>query len=525
MAASTEKRSILINAGSNALRFASAALVGFFVRPVMVHGLGDERYGIWLLVDSVIAYMALGDLGIGAAVLRYVARFDGLEDREGINRVFSTSFAFFTCIGLLVLAIAFVLAFGWSRPLGVDPRLARDTRWLLALFGVNIAAGFPLGLYARVLEGTRRYPTLNAIQIATLLIRNALFVTIIFAGKGLIAIAIALTVCMLVQKIPLAVFAHRCVPTLRLSARYVDVATFRTIWGYSAYVFTALTAWRFAEQCNPIIINWFLGPAAITYFGIAASLNSNAGDALRRMMQVVTPTVSKWEAVRDFGAIRRLFLVGTRYLLYLAMPLQLGLILFGQPFLSLWMGERYGHLCYKTLVILALPLPLILAYSLAGRILQGSGKVRGLAALAVIRTVMNVPLVILMIRPWGIEGAATATSITITLHSLAVSVLVSRFTVTPLVRLFAQAYVTPVLVSLVLILAWVLGSHFLPPTSWTALFCVGLAGLSLYGAAALAADRDLRDDTTALVRNAHRLMIGSRLAARLAGPRSKGENL
>jgi len=359
--------------------------------------------------------MALGDLGIGAAVLRYVARFDGLRDDESINRVFSASLAIFGPIGLLLLAVTFVLAFGWSRPLGVEPYLAYETRWLLTLLGINFAFGLSIGLHLTVLEGLGRYPTINTIRIVGLLVRNGLFVGIIWAGGGLVQIGIAITICSLTQNLTYAVFARRYLPTLRFSPRYVDRATFRMIWGYSAYIFTGRTAWQIAQQANPFIINLFLGPAAITYFGIASGLNSKAGQALHQMMRVVTPAVSKWEGTGDFGAIRSLLLTGTRYVLYLAMPIQLGLLLFGHPFLTLWMGERYARLSYGTLVILALPLPLILAYSLSGRILQGTGEVRLFSMAGVVRTVVNILLALVMVRYWGIEGVAAATAICMTL--------------------------------------------------------------------------------------------------------------
>jgi hypothetical protein len=53
--------------------------------------LGDGRYGVWSLVQSVVAYFAILDLGIGAAVVRYVAKYDTIDDRCELNQVFSTT--------------------------------------------------------------------------------------------------------------------------------------------------------------------------------------------------------------------------------------------------------------------------------------------------------------------------------------------------------------------------------------------------------------------------------------------------
>lgn len=515
MQAGTEKRRIAVNAGSNGASFVVAILLAFLVQPVLVHGLGDERFGVWLLVNSIVAYMALGDLGIGAAVLRYVAKFDGLGDTESINRIFSTSISIFGIIGLLLLAVTFVLSFGWSCPLGVEARLAGETRWLLTLLGINFAFGLPFGLYRTALEGLGRYPVINAIRIVSLLVVNGFVVGIVWAGGGLTQIGAAITACSLIQNAAYAIAARRYIPSLGFRPRYVDLTTFRTIWSYSAFMFLALTAWHVADQCNPIIINWSLGPSAITYFGVAAVLVAQAGQALVTMMHVVTPTVSKWEALNDFVAIRRLLLIGTRYVLYVAMPIQLGLILLGFPFLSLWMGDRYGQLSYPTLVLLAIPLPLVSLYSFAGRILQGTGKIRMFSAVAMVRSVVTIVLAILVVGRWGIEGVAAATSISITLQYLAVTVLVCRVTATSPTTLFAGAYAKPLVLSIVLAPVWIFGVRCLPSLSWVNLIIVGIAGIVVYVAAVLAADRQLRADVTALLRTSYgiacRLLQPSRL--------------
>src|SRR5689334_18156139 len=73
---------LLTNAAANWIGFAAQVVVAFFVSPLLIHGLGDERYGVWSLVDSVLAYLTLFDLGIGASLVRYVARFEAQRDQR-----------------------------------------------------------------------------------------------------------------------------------------------------------------------------------------------------------------------------------------------------------------------------------------------------------------------------------------------------------------------------------------------------------------------------------------------------------
>jgi O-antigen/teichoic acid export membrane protein len=226
---SRENRRILINSLFNVMSFAVQVAVVFLVSPILVHGLGDDRYGAWTLVNSVIAYMALADLGIGAAVLRYVARFEALRDKEAINRVFSTSLAIFTCAGAVVLLVTSSLALFWQHPFGLQGDLAGEMRFMLGILGANFAMLLPMGNYKTVLRALEKYPTVNVIRVAALLLRNAAFVAIIYLGGGLRAIALAIVVASLLDNVSSFWAAHHFMPSLRFSIRFIDRKTIRMI--------------------------------------------------------------------------------------------------------------------------------------------------------------------------------------------------------------------------------------------------------------------------------------------------------
>src|SRR5947209_18160540 len=97
------KPRILVNAAVSWLGFAVQLVIAFFLAPILVHGLGDERNGIWSLVESILAYLMLFDLGVASSVVRYVARFETTRDWDKLNRIFSTSILIFGAAGALTL--------------------------------------------------------------------------------------------------------------------------------------------------------------------------------------------------------------------------------------------------------------------------------------------------------------------------------------------------------------------------------------------------------------------------------------
>jgi O-antigen/teichoic acid export membrane protein len=77
-----EQVEILRNVGSSWFALGLNLLVGLFISPYILYRLGDEAFGIWVLIFSVTGYYGLFDLGIRSSIIRYVAKSTATEDYE-----------------------------------------------------------------------------------------------------------------------------------------------------------------------------------------------------------------------------------------------------------------------------------------------------------------------------------------------------------------------------------------------------------------------------------------------------------
>jgi len=69
----------------------------------VIHHLGDERYGIWALVFSLVDYYALVDFGFRSAVVKYVAHFRATGEMNRLETLISTGLAYFSLAAIAVL--------------------------------------------------------------------------------------------------------------------------------------------------------------------------------------------------------------------------------------------------------------------------------------------------------------------------------------------------------------------------------------------------------------------------------------
>ena len=86
---------------------AAGLFQGFIITPFIIRRLGEEHYGIWLIIFSILEYFWFFDLGLNTAVCFFCARFLAVENHEKINEVICTSLFYFSIIALLVWFLFF----------------------------------------------------------------------------------------------------------------------------------------------------------------------------------------------------------------------------------------------------------------------------------------------------------------------------------------------------------------------------------------------------------------------------------
>jgi O-antigen/teichoic acid export membrane protein len=90
------------------------------------------------------------------------------------------------------------------------------------------------------------------------------------------------------------------------------------------------------------------------------------------------------------------------------LPVHLGILAFGRPFLARWVGPAFADPCFPAVAILSTTLTVGVAQSVASRVLYGLGQLRLFARLALVEAALNLGLSLALVGPYGLEGVAVA---------------------------------------------------------------------------------------------------------------------
>ena len=125
--------------------------------PFLIHRIGDDRYGLYMLVFKIIGVLDIMNLGLAEATLRYVAHYYGRGDLAGIHRVIGSTLTVYLITGLgaataLFLAAPFIA--GYIKVPAGDEGLAVN---VLRLAGMNFVFLFLSAVFQSIPQALRRY--------------------------------------------------------------------------------------------------------------------------------------------------------------------------------------------------------------------------------------------------------------------------------------------------------------------------------------------------------------------------------
>jgi O-antigen/teichoic acid export membrane protein len=451
----------------------------FLINPVIIRSLGQERYGVWALIFSLINYLTICDLGMQQGLNRFISRFLSLGDSDKINDIINSSFRVFFMIGSAIMILAAAIAFGALRLFEIPESLLPEAQIVLFIIALNTALNFLMLPYSGTLGAFHRYDLANYIAIAEDLLRSVAILLVLSSGGGITLLAAVYLVFTILRVVISALILKRAVPALRFQPHTKSAETFRSLFNYSRLVFFVSVVWLFIANIDNLILGYFLDLTSVALYAAALIPLVAFRNLINGIAVPLRPTVSHLEALGRTDQIGILYLRGLKYLYFLTFYIAGAAIILAQPFFQLWLGNSFLPSA-ELLTILIIPTALFLPQSVTESILFATDRPRILLKLLIAEAAVKIALSLLLIGPFGIYGVAYATAVTLTVIYL----LVLPFSVNPVFGIDWKVYYLTVLkfalpaFGVSFFLSY-FGAMLFPLTGWLDFLLLGLGLLIL----------------------------------------------
>lgn len=469
---------VLRNSIIRMAQFVMGIAISFLMMPWLVRHLGDRIYGLWTLVGTVLGYYGLIDIGLSSAVVRYISRAVGQDDREEIRRVFCTAFYLFLALGLITAG----LTFGIAAFVRTFVHTADDVvlfRSLLFILGLNFAFDFPVRAFNAIFTSTIRDDISVGLTMVKTVLSSCFVVWMISKGHGIVAMAIISVSFSVIDSLMRVRISYALEPAISIQPRYFDKKIVRSLFGYSAYTFVGNIADIFCYRLDSIVTTIGVGLSAVTHFFVASRLVEYLTMSLSEMIRVVTPVFSQDEGRKDFDAIRRRFKFLIRLSVYFSVFTCGVAVFYGRHFIATWMGTDY-HDSYMVLLILISGLFIRLLQFPAIPVLYGISKHKYYTYTNLVEGTINLILSLYWVERWGIRGVAMGTALPMALISIFVQPWYVCHVLSMEIRLYVLAITKDTSRAVLFLCVGLLPGYFLAHDSYRSLILCLFVQLTTY---------------------------------------------
>jgi len=381
--------------------------LSFFLTPYLIHKLGLQVYGIYIILNAVAGYLLLMSFGASPTIVKFLSEFAAAEDSGKIRRAVGYSLVLHTAgpalgslavgLGAKFLIVRVFHVSGALVPLGVF------TLRCLAIAGIAVSL---TAWASSVLAGLQIFKWQSLIYVAQsgLMVSGAALA--VFEGFGIRGIArwyaalnIGLCFC------ALFIAAVSLKPLWRRAAAVPEGYGFKTFGSYGLSMWLGQIAWIVTYQFDKIFLARGTSIAGMTLYSVPAGLLQRFQFFPSAVATVLIPVISEAFVRESSSEIKRLYLKTLRGILWTILPVYIFLFAVMPQFLGLWLGGSFSSASVWPARFLVLAQIVLMLNYVPTAVAIGGGKPLYTSYVVWGQAVISVIAWKLLIPHYGIGGA------------------------------------------------------------------------------------------------------------------------
>lgn len=387
-------------------------IVGLAYTPYMLRCLGQNEYGLYSLVASVIAYLTILDFGFGNAIIRYTAKFRAEGKKQEQWEMFGMFLIVYSIIGLIAFCGGLALYFNvdalFDRTMTVSDLSQAHTMMLLLTF--NLAFTFPLSIFGSIISAYENFIFQRVVNILRIILSTGVLILVLAVGYKAVALVIVQTVFNLFTLVINLVYCKKKLK-IRIIFGKFNLSFIKEISVYSFWIFLNAIMDKIYWGTGQFVLGAVSGTIAVAVFSIAILLEQMYMQFSASIASVLLPKVTAMVAKENnIGQISGLFIKTGRLQCLVMTFILSGFIIFGKGFINIWAGEGYS-VSYTIALIFFLALFVPLIQNTGITILQARNQMKFRSLLYLSISIVSLVFQIILAKSMGAIGCALAIGI------------------------------------------------------------------------------------------------------------------
>ena len=324
----------------NILNFLASPLTMLFAIPIFISYLGIEKFGIWILINSIISSLRFIDAGLGNSIIKFVSKYRSKNDNLNINKIINNSFLIFSLIIVLTLLVSLlILKFdGFILFFNVDLEHLQIVRQALFYSVILLCIKLFENLILSVFKAYERfdYFALFSIISRVFLIATQIFAVIYFSSLSKVFLYSSyVAFIILILEI---FFLKNIFKNVTFSYSLINRRTVQEIYSFGLWSWTMSCVAIFGRHMDKIIVVKLADPIILGYYGIAFFVFENFHSFLATSVSWLFPKISRLSELKI--DLKKIYYKCQFFLTLFGIIAALFFYIFDEFILTLWIDHE-----------------------------------------------------------------------------------------------------------------------------------------------------------------------------------------
>ena len=382
-------------------------IAGITSIPILISGMGTERFGILTLAWAVTGYFSIFDLGIGRAMTKIISERLGRSELDDIPSVVWSGMLFMLVVGLLGTSLLYSFSpYLVKDALNIPIKLQSETIKAFFLLAFSIPIVVTSTSLRGILEAYQRFDLMNYIRIPMGILTFVSPLIVLQFSKDIIFIVASLVVIRLVEWFVNLLLCLNIIPDLRKKI-IVKKILLKELVSFGSWITISNIAGPLITYMDRFLIGSLISLTAVTYYTVPFDLNNRVMIIPGAIVGVLFSAFSAtYEKDREVSA--NMFFGGLKYTFIIVFPITLLITVFASEGLELWLGKDTAMESTRVLQLLAFGSILNCLTYIPTALVQAAGRPDITGKLHILELPFYLLALYILVKFFGIEGAAIA---------------------------------------------------------------------------------------------------------------------
>lgn len=376
-------------------------IVNFFLLKYLTAQLGNE-YGLYTLAVSIIGIF-MADFGLSQSAMKFIAKYRIDDDKESENKLLGIFLKIYLILDAIIFTVAFVLFFFLQNIYsGLTADELSKFKVVYIIVAVYSCISFPLTPLNGILGAYEEFSLIKVLAILQKILSAVLLIVSLITRLGLYAVVLSNVFSALVFTFAKLYFVFRkC--KIKPDIKANDRVMIKEIFAFTVWIAISSIASRLSLGMMSTVLAATQGSKSVAIFGVALTLETYVYTFSTVISGLFLPKITLLIESKQFDRINDLSIRVGKFQTLLSGLFLLGFVLFGKPFLNLYLEPMYIDSYLPTVCLLitvvissSLVIPQTASYAF--------GTIKQVSLIELVVATIRLALCWLMAHLFGLNG-------------------------------------------------------------------------------------------------------------------------